>query len=173
MAAKLKKVGTDKTREEALVNLRSTLEWLGEDVHTIENEVDPIVEMCTITKAFDNSKVLLANNIKGFPGVRMISNLYSTKERVCRLHGLEEFRDLKFNVLSAMENPIAPNIVAEKDAPVQQVFIPRAEFDNPYNIMPIAQHTFIDGGRLFGAAAAQPCAGWNLRPNWIVAQSVA
>ena len=151
MAAKLKKVGTDKTREEALVNLRSTLEWLGEDVHTIENEVDPIVEMCTITKAFDNSKVLLANNIKGFPGVRMISNLYSTKERVCRLHGLEEFRDLKFNVLSAMENPIAPNIVAEKDAPVQQVFIPRSEFDNPYNIMPIAQHTFIDGGRLFGA----------------------
>ena len=75
MAAKLKKVGTDKTREEALVNLRSTLEWLGEDVHTIENEVDPIVEMCTITKAFDNSKVLLANNIKGFPGVRMISNI--------------------------------------------------------------------------------------------------
>ena len=148
---KSKRDKSEKTRQEALVNLRSTLEWLGDDVHYIENEVDPIVEMCTITKAFDNSKVLLANNIKGFPGVRMISNLYSTKERVCRLHGQEAFSDLKFNVLRAMENPIAPNIVAKKDAPVQQVFIPRSEFDNPYDIMPIAQHTFIDGGRLFGA----------------------
>ena len=56
MAARLKPSG-DKTRVEALRNLRSTLEWLGDDVHYIGGEVDPIVEMCSITKAFDNSKV--------------------------------------------------------------------------------------------------------------------
>ena len=150
MATRLKSK-SDKTREEALVNLRSTLEWLGDDVQYIDNEVDPIVEMCAITKAFDNSKVMVANNIKGFPNTRMISNLYSRKERVCRFHGMDEFKDLKFNVLDAMRNPIAPNIVAEKDAPVQQEFIPREEFDNPYNIIPVAQHTYKDGGLLFGA----------------------
>src|SRR5262245_43594273 len=45
----------DADRIEALRCLRSTLKWLGDDVHYIRNEVDPIVEMCTITKAFDNS----------------------------------------------------------------------------------------------------------------------
>ena len=67
------------TREEALVDLRSTLEWLGDDVQYIDAPVDPHVEMCTITKAFDNSKVIVANNVKRYPGVRMISNLYSRK----------------------------------------------------------------------------------------------
>ena len=150
MAARLKPKGGT-TREDALVNLRATLDWLGGDVHYIENEVDPIVEMCTITKAFDNAKVIVANNIKGFPGVRMISNLYSRKDRVCRLYGKDDFKALKFDVLHAMNNPIAPNMVDEKDAPVQQVFIPREDFDNPYDIIPVAQHTFNDGGRLFGA----------------------
>ena len=46
-------------------------------IQYIDAEVDPIVEMCTITKKFDNSNVIVANNIKGFPGGRMISNLYS------------------------------------------------------------------------------------------------
>ena len=150
MATKLKP-GDASTRKEALVNLRSTLEWLGNDVHYIEGEVDPIVEMCSITKAFDNSKVIVANNIKGFPGVRMISNLYSRKDRVCRLHGHEEFKELKFNVLNAMKNPIPPRVVAEKDAPAQEMFIGRDEFDNPYDVIPVAQHTYQDGGRLFGA----------------------
>ena len=81
------RMNEDATRTEALRSLRSTLEWLGDDVHYISNEVDPIVEMCTITKAFDNSKALVANKIKGYPGVRMISNLYSTKARTAKLHG--------------------------------------------------------------------------------------
>src|SRR5439155_12375479 len=102
----------DRSRTEALRSLRSTLEWLGDDVHYVKNEVDPIVEMCTITKAFDNSKALVANKIKGYPGVRMISNLYSTNARTAKLHGMEDFRDIKFKVLDCIQNPIAPTIVS-------------------------------------------------------------
>ena len=145
-----------KSREEALVNLRSTLEWLGDDVHYIDAEVDPLVEMCTITKRFDNSKVMVANNIKGFPGVRMISNLYSRKERVCRFHGVpeDEFRNIKFRILENIQKPIAPRVVSEQDAPVhEQVLIPGKDFEHLHDIIPVATHTFHDGGQIFGAGS--------------------
>src|SRR5271168_4510262 len=109
------KIIADSTRTEALRCLRSTLRWLGDDVHYIQNEVDPIVEMCTITKAFDNSKALVANKIKNYPDVRMISNLYSTKARTAKLHGMRDFRDIKFKILECIANPIAPKIVAQPD----------------------------------------------------------
>ena len=106
MAVQLEETGANGlSREEALVDLRTTLDWLGGDVQYIEAEIDPDVEMCTITKAFDNSKVIVANNIKGYPGVRMISNLYSRKERVCRFHGCEEFRDIKRQLIQQVNNP--------------------------------------------------------------------
>jgi gallate decarboxylase subunit C len=150
MATKLKTKPT--SREDALVNLRATLEWLGDDVAYIDAPVDPIVEMCTITKAFDNSKVIVANNVKGFPGVRMISNLYSRKDRVCRFHGVEEFKDAKFKVLENLANPIKPRVV--KDAPVhEQVFYPGKDFEHLHDIIPVATHTFRDGGQIFGAGS--------------------
>lgn len=141
----------DTTRTKALRSLRSTLDWLGDDVHYIKNEVDPVVEMCTITKAFDNSKALVANKVKGYPGVRMISNLYSTKARTAKLHGMAEFRDIKFKILDCIQNPIAPKIVSQPEAPCQELFIPKEEIRNIEDLIPIAQHTYTDGARIFGA----------------------
>ena len=71
--------GDDAGRVEALKSLRTTLDWLGDDVHNIENEVDPLIEMTAITKAFDGSKALVANYIKDYPNTRMYSNLYATQ----------------------------------------------------------------------------------------------
>src|SRR5262249_16159716 len=141
----------DPARTPALRALRSTLEWLGDDVHYIANEVDPVVEMCTITKAFDNSKALVANRIKGYPGVRMISNLYSTKARTAKLHGMAEFKDIKLKILDCIRNPIAPKIVSQNEAPCQQILIPREQIRHVEDLIPIAQHTFADGARVFGA----------------------
>ena len=132
----------DTTRTKALRSLRSTLDWLGDDVHYIKNEVDPVVEMCTITKAFDNSKALIANKVKGYPGVRMISNLYSTKARTAKLHGMDEFRDIKFKILDCIRNPIAPKIVSQAEAPCQELFIPKEDIRNIEDLIPIAQHTY-------------------------------
>ena len=141
----------DASRTEALRSLRSTLQWLGDDVHYIQKEVDPIVEMCTITKAFDNSKALVANRIKGYPGVRMISNLYSTKGRTAKLHGMQDFRDIKLKILDCIQNPIAPKVVSPADAPCQELFIPKEDIRNVEDLIPIAQHTYDDGARIFGA----------------------
>ncbi|MGE0627489.1 MAG: UbiD family decarboxylase [Hyphomicrobiaceae bacterium] len=141
----------DPDRIEALRSVRSTLEWLGDDVHYIQNEVDPHVEMCTITKAFDNSKALVANRIKGYPDVRMISNLYSTKERTAKIHGMADFKDCKLKVLDCIRNPIPPKVVDSKDAPCQQVYIPKEKVRHIEDLIPVAQHTFEDGGRIFGA----------------------
>ena len=145
------KVIEDATRTEALRCLRSTLVWLGDDVHYIRNEVDPIVEMCTITKAFDNSKALVANKIKGYSDVRMISNLYATKARTAKLHGVSDFRDIKLKILDCIRNPIAPEIVSETDAPCQEVIIPKEKIRDVEELIPIAQHTYEDGARIFGA----------------------
>ena len=150
MATKVKTKG-DKTREEALVNLRSTLEWLGEEIHYIENPVDPVLEMCAITKAFDGSKALVANNITNYPDVRMISNLYATQERTAKLLGADEFKNTKFKILEAVDNSIPPRVVEEREAPCQEVVIPMDSFRNPAELIPIVQHTAQDGGRIFGA----------------------
>ena len=40
------------------------LDWLSDEVHAIKNEVDPVIEMTAITKAFNGSKTLLAENTK-------------------------------------------------------------------------------------------------------------
>jgi 3-polyprenyl-4-hydroxybenzoate decarboxylase len=46
--------------------------------------------MTAITKAFDGSKALVANNIKDDPNARMYSNLYATQERRAKLLGVSE-----------------------------------------------------------------------------------
>ena len=141
----------DPDRVAALRSLRETLTWLGDDVHYIDNEVDSHVEMCTITKAFDNSKALVANKIKGYPGVRMISNLYSTKARTAKIHGMVEFKDIKHKVLDSIRNPVAPKIVTEKNAPVQEMFIPKKDIRHLHDLIPVATHTDDDGPPIFGA----------------------
>ena len=150
MATKLKsKAGM--TRDQAMVNLRTTLEWLGDDVHYIENPVSPIVEFPSITKAFDGSKVLVANNVTDYPHARMISNLYATKERTAKLFGVKEYKDIKFKILDSLRNPIAPIEVKEKDAPCQEIVIPREKINRVTDVLPITLHTYEDGGRIFGS----------------------
>ena len=95
-------------REAALVDLRHTLDWMGDEIHVIEAPVDPIVEMAAISKAFDNSKALVAETVRGYPDARLISNLWATKERCARLFGVDEFKDIKFKLLESLRAPIAP-----------------------------------------------------------------
>ena len=142
---------TDNTRVEALRDLRSTLDWLGEDVHHIENPVSPILEMTAITKAFDGGKVLVADNVTDYPHARMISNLYATPERTAKLFGVDEYKDIKLKILDSLRNPIAPTEVSSAQAPCQEIVIPVDEIGSIYSQLPIVQHTEQDGGRIFGS----------------------
>ena len=137
-------------REAALVDLRRTLDWLSDEVHAIEAPVDPILEMAAISKAFDNSKALVANNVTNYANSRLISNLWATKERCARLFGVEEFKDIKFKILESLHNPIAPREVEREAAPCQEVVLERDEIGRIEDILPLGMHTEDDGGRFFG-----------------------
>ena len=152
--------GDDAGRVEALKSLRSTLDWLGDDVHNIENEVDPLLEMTAITKAFDGSKALLANNIKDYPNARMYSNLYATPERTAKLFGVSEYMEIKHKILDAYRNPLAANYVESADAPVHETVIPASDIDQVTDILPIVLHTNQDGGRIFGSGCHLIGAPW-------------
>ena len=89
-------------RDTAMVDLRQTLAWLGEEIHTIANPVDPVLEMTAICKAFDNSKAIVADSVAGYPNARMIGNLWATKERCAKLFGVGEFKDIKHKLLACL-----------------------------------------------------------------------
>jgi len=139
------------TREEAFKSLRTTLDWLGEDVHYIDAKVDPVLEMTSIAKAFDNAKALVANNITGYPNARMIANLWATRERCAKLVGVEHFRDIKFKILDALKNPVAPREVAAREAPCQEVVIEKDRIGRVVDRLPMVLHTEEDGMRIFGS----------------------
>jgi 4-hydroxy-3-polyprenylbenzoate decarboxylase len=143
--------GDDAGRVEALKSLRATLDWLGDDVHNIENEVDPLIEMTAITKAFDGSKALVANNIKDYPNTRMYSNLYATQERTAKLFDVSAYKDIKHKILDAYRNPLPANYVESADAPVHETVILASDIDQVTDILPIVLHTNEDGGRIFGS----------------------
>jgi len=132
-----------------IVSIRGALEWLKEknDILFIKKEVDPIYEISGIIKALDDGPVLLFENIKGYPGVRNIGNLFSKWDRVAEMFNVDDWRRLKFKVLEAMRHPIAPKVVS--GAPCQEVVITN-NIDVPATL-PIIKHTERDGARILGA----------------------
>ena len=135
-------------REHALPALRSTLEWLGDDVKRITAPVDPDLEATAINKAFDDGPAFLMENVTGYPNARLIASLWGRRERICRLLGVNEFSEIKNRIRHAVVNPLAP--VETEDAPVQEVIVPAAEAD-PFRLLPMVRHTEQDGGRFFGS----------------------
>jgi UbiD family decarboxylase len=107
--------------------------------------------MTAITKAFDGSKALVANNIKDYPNAHMYSNLYATQERTAKLLGVSEYKDIKHKILDAYRNPLPANYVESADAPVHETVIPASDIDQITDILPIILHTNQDGGRIFGS----------------------
>ena len=137
-------------RDSAMIDLRQTLAWLDDEIHTIQAPVDPVLEMTAICKAFDNAKALVAENVTGYPNARMIGNLWATKERCAKLFGVDEFKDIKHKLLGSLRSPIAPREVAADAAPCQEVVIPASEVGQITDILPLVMHTEDDGGRFFG-----------------------
>ncbi len=135
------------TREKQITSLRGALEWLKDEVKVIEAEVDPVLEAGAIYKAFEDGPVFLAQNLKGYPHARMIINFWSKKERLAKVLGVDDYSQAKFKILEAIKNPIPPKEV--KNAPCQEVFIPREEVD-PLALLPMVKYTERDGGRFFG-----------------------
>lgn len=129
-----------------VTSMRSALDWLKEEkeVLTVKGEVDPVLEIAAIQKELDDGPALLFENIKGYPGVRNVANVFSKRERIARLFDVEDFRKLKFKCLDAMRHPLAPKVVT--DGPCQEVVITK-DID-AISLFPMTQHSEGDAGRM-------------------------
>ena len=127
-----------------ITSLRNTLEFLKSqnEVLTVTNEVDPHLEIAGISKAMDNGPAILFENIKGYPGNRALTALFSRFDRVARIFDVADPRKLKFKGLEAIKNPLPPTTVAS--APCQEVVITQ-EIDVPATL-PLLQYTAGDPG---------------------------
>ncbi len=139
-------------REEALKEQRTTLEWLRaenpDDVKIITPEIDPIVEVGALNKAFDDGPAFVCENIKGYPHARYVVNLWGRADRTAKLFGMDDLKDVKHKIINAALNPTPPVIVDK--APCQEIVIPKEEVD-PFALFPMIQHSSKDGGRFFGS----------------------
>lgn len=131
-----------------LTSMRETLDFLKKEgeLFIIKGEVDPIYEIAGIQKALEGGPTLLFENIKGYPGVRNMGNVFARKETISRMFGLEEPKKLKFKFLEAMKNPLPPEIVDK--ASCQEVVISK-DID-VLATLPVIKHTEVDAGRIMG-----------------------
>lgn len=131
-----------------ILSCRSYLDGLGaEDLLRVEKEVDPIHEATGILKAMENGPVLLFDSVKGYPGHRILCNLFSRQERVARMFGASDTKDLKHRGAAALRNPIAPREVAT--APSQELVVTK-DID-VLSMLPVCKFTETDPGRILGA----------------------
>jgi len=135
--------------EKDISSMRSTIEYLKKkkDLITTTTEVDPVLEVSGIQKALEDGPAILFENIKGYPGVEILGNVFSRRERVADLFDVADPKQLKFKFLERMKRPIPPKVV--EDAPCQEVVI-----TNDIDVMatlPMIQHTADDAGRILGS----------------------
>ena len=137
-----------KTRAQAaphtIRDLRSTINWLESegDLVTTDKEVDPDLEIISLQKHFDGSCPILFNNLKGKPDHRVVTNLFSETNVVNKMFGWKDNTDRTLKLAEAINNPITPVVIDQKDAPCQEEVIEKPNNVNDY-IVPV-RHTEYD-----------------------------
>jgi 4-hydroxy-3-polyprenylbenzoate decarboxylase len=129
-------------------NLREAMDFLAKrgELITIKGEVDPVYEIAAIEKKLDNGPAFLFENIKGYPGVRDLGNLFARRETTSALFGVDDHRKFKYDCLAAIKSPLSPKIVSQ--APCQQVVI--KDNIDVGAILPLIKHSEDDPGPILG-----------------------
>ncbi len=133
-----------------VTSMRGTLDFLREqgELLVIEKEVDPILEMSGIEKALEGGLPILFENIRGYPGIRDIGNLFAREETAAKIFDVADHRKLKFKCHQAIKNPIQPRVVRE--APCQDIVI--TDKIDVMATLPVIKHSERDIGRILGSA---------------------
>ena len=132
-----------------ITDKRGLLEFLKarDDFLTIDKEVDPIYEVSGLIKALEGGPTIYCTNIKGFPGHRVLTNTFATRDRIAAMFGAEDATKVKHKCLDAIQNQIPYEIV--DNGPCQENVI--TENVDVKATIPIIKHTEQDAGRLLGA----------------------
>lgn len=126
-----------------ITDIHSLLERVAKDrdLLTIKREVDPVLELPAVVRATDMGPVVLFDNVKGYPGHRVISNIFSDRARIAAWCGVTPEYLPRF-LADAAAHPIAP--VETADAPCQQEVVTKNI--NILEMVPLIKQTAEDAG---------------------------
>lgn len=107
---------------EHLRDLRSSLEWLKSEGLLLETdiEVDGDLEITGVQKHLDGSIPFLFNNIKGYPHLRAVSNLFGNMTAVNSMFGWADDTRRTRALAHALTNPMPSVEMGQEEAPVQE-----------------------------------------------------
>ena len=125
-------------------DLRSAIEWMKKegDIIVTDKEVDPNLELTGIQKKLDGGCPILFNNVKGKPQHRCVTNLFGDMNVINKMFGWKDHADRTRKLAYAITHPIAPIVIDQKDAPVQEEVYEKPAEANDF-VVPI-RHTNIE-----------------------------
>ena len=134
----------DGASPEEVRDLRRAIEWMKKegDILITDKEVDPDLDITGIQKQLDGGCPILFNNVKGKPHHRCITNLFGDMNVINKMFGWKDHADRTRKLAYAITHPIAPVVVDQKDAPVQEEVYEKPAEANEY-VVPI-RHTNIE-----------------------------
>ena len=134
----------DGAAPEEVRDLGGAIEWMKKegDIIVTDKEVDPNLEITGIQKQLDGGCPILFNNVKGKPQHRCITNLFGDMNVINKMFGWKDHADRTRKLAYAITHPIAPIVVDQKDAPVQEEVYEKPAEANDY-VVPI-RHTNIE-----------------------------
>ncbi|HSH71187.1 MAG TPA: UbiD family decarboxylase [Deferrisomatales bacterium] len=108
----------EKTRQ--IGDLRSTLDWLRSEGLLLESavEVNPDLEITAVQKGLDGSLPILFENVKGYPHLRAVTNLFGNTDVMNKMFGWPDHATRTKSIAHAMNNPIPPVEISSAEAPV-------------------------------------------------------
>src|SRR5437667_4549125 len=143
--------GGERTPKDALRSLPATIAWLQREGLLMETDV-PVsgdLELTGVQKHFDGSYPILFNNVKGYPHLRAITNLFANMDIVDRFFGYENATDRTRKLSHALTHPIPSEVVSQDEAACQQDVITDDLEVNKY-ILPI-RHTHLESEITIGS----------------------
>lgn len=131
-----------------ITSLRGTIEYLKELGEILITDVvtDPELEVAGLQKHLDGGAAILFENLKGYPGKRIVTNMYASRERIARIFDVNGHKNFKFKAADAIHHPIPPKAV--EDAPCQEVIIDK-DID-VFSVIPVIKQTPKDPLRTLG-----------------------
>jgi 4-hydroxy-3-polyprenylbenzoate decarboxylase len=113
-----------KARKE-LRDLRGTLEWLKSEGLLLESdvEVNGDLEITGVQKHLDGSIPVLFNNVKGYPHLRAVTNLFGNISVMNKMFSWPNDQERTKALAHALTHPIAPIEVSQEEAPAYEHII--------------------------------------------------
>jgi 4-hydroxy-3-polyprenylbenzoate decarboxylase len=156
------KKNTQRNKETPIHDLRSAIEFLQtlpNEIVSTDVEVDPNAELSgiyryvgaggTCERPTRKGPAMMFNNVKGYPDVRVVTGILSTRERTGRLLGCAPEK-LGFLLKDSVQNPIPPVTIERGQAACQEVIhlASSPEFDIR-TLLPAPTNTEEDAGPYF------------------------